>query len=405
MTTAPPSIRGANWRLNAPTAPVTGLKVCVPTIHPAGDQRVIRCAQAAVDLGLAIHFVWLGSQVGDFRHDERVHESVLPPARSFRDRIRSMRRLIRKARSSDADVWHIHDFYLLPFAYAWSRRTGRPVLYDVHEYYPEYYSRRIPAPVFVQRIVERLIRSVERWFSSRLAAADAVSETLAERFRSYGVPAASTPNFPAIEPFDRTARPLTPDLLRRVIHTGTLTSDYGSELLVEIARQLAQRAPEVQLTVVAKFPSDAARADFAAALSRASAPANVTVVDPVPSHEIAALLTAHGIGLSTLQDKGQAALAVPTKLYEYAAAGLAIVASDLPATRGFVRTSAVGALAAADRAEAYVRAILDTIRDADAVCGSVDARAEAARAELSWDAACAPALQRLLQTITQSHEA
>ncbi|WP_416905417.1 glycosyltransferase [Micromonospora echinospora] len=161
-----------------------------------------------------------------------MRETRLPEPTSARQRLRLVPAVAAVARRTHADLWHIHDYYLLPHARRWSRRTGRPVLYDVHEYYPEYYSQRFAAPAPVQHAARRLVAGAERWYAGRLGAANAVSEQLADRFRALGLPAVATPNYPSADAFARPARPLTPDLLRRVVHTGSLTTDYGADVLV-----------------------------------------------------------------------------------------------------------------------------------------------------------------------------
>ncbi len=43
-------------------------------------------------------------------------------------------RLAREARRRDADLYHVHDPELLPAALWLAQRSGRPVVYDAHEY-------------------------------------------------------------------------------------------------------------------------------------------------------------------------------------------------------------------------------------------------------------------------------
>ncbi|OKI45194.1 hypothetical protein A6A27_12385 [Micromonospora sp. CB01531] len=360
---------------------------------------MLRCAQPILDAGFDIHFIWLGGEPGDARPHARVSETRLPEVRSFRDRLRLVPRVAALARELDADAWHIHDYYLLAHARRWARRTDRPVLYDVHEYYPEYYSERFAAPTWVQRTAKHLVAGVERRHAVRLGAANAVSEELAERFRACGVPAIATPNYPSTEAFHHPARELTPDLLRRVIHTGNLTTQYGADVLVHLAVELAQIAPDVELLAISRFPSEADRRRFTASLARAGRPANLTMLDLVPAHEVAGLLATCGIGLSMMQDVGEARLSVNSKFYEYASMGLAIVTSDLPAARRFMAASAVGQCVPADRPELFARAIGDLIANAGDTCGAVNRAAPRAREELSWERTCAPRIQSLVRQL------
>ncbi|WP_158554026.1 glycosyltransferase family 4 protein [Micromonospora deserti] len=393
-----------HWRLRVPTAPRVGRTVCVPTVHPTGDRRVLRCAQAVLDAGFDVHLIWLGGDPGAFRHHPRLRETRLPEPASLTDRLRAVPKVAAVARDVEADLWHIHDYYLLPHARRWTRRTGRPVLYDVHEYYPEYYSERFAAPSWMQGLARRLVAGVERRHAVRLGAVNAVSEQLANRFRAFGVPAVATPNYPSVDAFHHPPRELTPDLLHRVVHTGNLTTQYGADVLVGLAAELARIAPGVEVLAISRFPSDAARQRFAESLERAGRPANLTMLDPMPAHEVAGLLATCGIGLSLMQDVGEAPLAVNTKFYEYAIMGLAVVTSNLPAARHFVQTSSVGRCVPAHRPDLFARAIVDLIADAGPTCEAVNRAAGRARRELSWERTCAPRLQSLVRQLASGPE-
>ncbi|MDR0366094.1 MAG: glycosyltransferase, partial [Bifidobacteriaceae bacterium] len=132
-----------SWRLTVP-AHVTAESplIAVPTIHPRGDRRVIRCAQDALNAGFRVRFIWLGAD-DQPATDPAASEVILPKARSLRQRLGVIPKLAKIAAAEPADLWHIHDLYLLPSAKRWHRRTGRNVLYDVHEYYGLVYAERL----------------------------------------------------------------------------------------------------------------------------------------------------------------------------------------------------------------------------------------------------------------------
>jgi glycosyltransferase involved in cell wall biosynthesis len=390
-------ITTAHWRLRVPTGTPARRTVCVPTVHPVGDRRVLRCAQAVLDAGFDVHLIWLGGEPGEYQPHPRVRETRLPEPTSARQRLRLVPAVVAVAERTPADLWHIHDYYLLRHARRWSRRTGRPVLYDVHEYYPEYYSQRFAAPFLVQETARRLVAGVERHYAGRLGGVSAVSDQLAERFRALGVPAVATPNYPSAEAFSHPGRTLTPDLLRRVVHTGSLTTDYGADVLVRTAAELSRIAPQVEVVAISRFPSEAARRRFTEAVERAGHPANLRMVDPMPAHEVADLLATCGIGLSLMQDVGEARLSVNSKFYEYAIMGLAVVTSDLPAARHFVEDFAVGRCVPPASPECFAQAITELVADAEATCAAVNRTTARAREELSWERTCAPRLRALVR--------
>ena len=79
-------------------------------------------------------------------------------------------------------------------------------------------------------------------------------------------------------------------------------------------------------------------------------------------------------------------LAWPIKLVEYMAAGLAIVASDLPVQAAVIRDSGTGLVVAADRAASHANAICALLADAEMWKQySVNGK-DAARTKYKWQA-------------------
>lgn len=388
------------WRLRVPaTLRPDAPLICIPTIHPRGDQRLIRCAQVALDAGFRVHFVWPGA--GTPSRTAQVSETLIPVLSSFRERAARIRHIAKLAGAQDARLWHIHDLYFLARARAWSRRTRRAVVYDVHEYYGSYYSSRLPLPGFLRPAVKALIDRLQVAATARIGGANLVAEAMAAPYRRRGVPVAVTPNYPLREHIAGVpVRPFA-ERARRVIHTGTLSRPYGAQTLIDLAVAAHARGSELTFDVVARFPNRTAEAEFLAAMRDAGDPPNLRLIDPVPAHDVPALLAGYGVGLSVLAAHGQNEVAIPTKLYEYALLGLAIVGTDRAAQRTFVEDHAVGEVFADDDIAGMLAAVERYAGASADVSAAVEGRAESARAHLVWEADPARSLTALLTELSQ----
>lgn len=387
-------VNGPNWRLRRPApSPGRGV-VCVPTVHPQGDQRVLRCAQSLLDVGFHLHLIWMGGKPGTDRWAPGLKETRLAEARSTRDRLRALPRLAGIAWRERPAAWHIHDFYMLPLALAWNLLTGRPVIYDVHEFYGQLYAMKMPKNL--RRIAGSLIDRFQGWAAHRLGGVNLVTEAMRDPFEGRtDVSISVTPNFPSGVLFADRQGNESEDRCLRVVHTGSLSPSYGSEVLIEVARLLAKRKNPTQIIAVARFHSVRARHDFFRTLERAGAPINLVLIDPMPAHKIPTLLGSCGIGLSLIQDHGQNPKTVPTKLFEYTLAGVAVVASDLDAQTSFIREHSVGQVVDAADAGAYVQAIEDLQSRWHEVESRSRLAANWAQTALTWESSCAPRLQEL----------
>lgn len=385
------------WRLIRPTSDFTGKTVIVPTVHTYGDQRIIRCVQSLLDAGYRVHLIWMGGTPGVSTWGERLAETRLPRAMSTSDRLVALARIAHLASMIEAAALHIHDYYMLPFALYWHWRHNRPVIYDVHEYYGPLYAMKFPMVFRVS--AEAIIDRFQVWATVRIGGANVVAERMATSFESAGARVAVTPNYPLTEPFKVSPRALTPAILKRAIHIGSLSPSYGSQVLVDVACYLQSIGADVAIDVVSRFSSSAAEEEFHAYLKAKGAPINLRLIEPVPAHAVSNLLSGYGIGISAIQDVGQNRLVVPTKLYEYTCAGLAVVASDLEAQHRFIQEYTCGVLVTASAPTSYAKAMLQLAANSEAIAFNVNAAASRATRELSWESAASPRLQAMAQEL------
>ncbi|MDF2559432.1 MAG: hypothetical protein K0R99_878 [Microbacterium sp.] len=382
------------WRVSVP-ASVTASSplLVVPTVHPRGDRRIVRCAQVALDAGFRVHFLWLGE--GEPSRDPLVAETVLPSPRNARERISMVRRVARAAASLNGELWHIHDYYFLGAALRWRRQSGRPVLYDVHEYYASYYAEKLPVPRRLRSIVAGILERYQVRAARRLGAANVVTERMAVPFRAAGVPVSVSPNYPMLSQFG--GLPSVPFEDRRwsVLHIGTLTRVYGTELLVELAARSAQRSLPFVFQVLGRYPSPEHQADFERLLDAAGRPANLTVLPTRPTHEMPDLLATAGFGLSLLMPDGQNEEAVPSKNYEHAMAGLVNVVTERQAQWRFSEENAITVHGDQRSADAMLDQML-RFAEAPRTDADLRARAGAARKHFTWELAVEPELRAQL---------
>lgn len=388
----PNAFESAGWKIRKPEQQWNGKTVVVPTIHPYGDQRVIRCAQALLDHSYGVHLIWPGGEPGVTRWSEALSETRLGKADSTLARMRLLPQLAFRARTGR--YWHIHDYYMLPFALGRWLLTRRPTLYDVHEYYPEYYSSKVPSRI--RPLVRRLIGDIQLAIATKVGGVNAAAPGIARPFQERGIPTAVTPNYPDWEFSPKPASAAKPF---RVVYVGSLNNSYGQQVMLETARLLSQRRSPITIDAIAKFSSAEARETFRAELADHGRPVNIRLLDPVASHQLPGILAQYTVGLSFLQPGGQNELAVPTKLYEYVCAGLAIVASDLRMQRDFLERHAIATLVEAGDAAGYADALQRMEKDAGAIQTEAATAAQAAASRLSWRASAVPSLQEVADRV------
>ncbi|WP_425844484.1 hypothetical protein [Agrococcus sp. TSP3-2-1] len=370
----------------------------MPTVHPRGDRRIVRCAQVALNAGYRVHFVWLGDAQSS--SGGLVAETVLPSPRSAFERVALVSRVAGQASLLPAAAWHIHDFYFLETAKRWRRRTGIPVLYDVHEYYGEYYARKLPLPSGLRRRLVRLLDDYQVRAARRLGAANVVSAEMAAPFTAAGIPVSIAPNYPMYAQFG--GLPSQPFESRRwnVLNIGTLTPEYGTEMLIRLAARSEQRSLPFVFQVVERYPAPRFEEEFRKLCESYGSPNNLRLLATRPTHEMPELLATAGFGLSLLMENGQNDIAIPSKLYEHAMAGLVNVVTKRGAQHDFSERHAVtvsGNPGDEDRILDEMLILAEAPRETHS---KLLQKSDAAKQAFTWERGAEPGLANVLRGLT-----
>ncbi len=183
--------------------------------------------------------------------------------------------------------------------------------------------------------------------SRMLRAADlvfAASPSLAEKLRAERRDVELLANVADVELFSRavTENHAEPESLAglprpRAVYVGNLAAyRFDFESLQAAARAL----PNVGFALVGPIGLGDPKAPAGPAESLAKEP-NVRFTGPVPQEHLPALLAHCDVGLVPLLENPHTLSAMPLKLWEYLAAGLPVVARDLPNLRGLAPESAI----------------------------------------------------------------
>ena len=148
----------------------------------------------------------------------------------------------------------------------------------------------------------------------------------------------------------------------RVVFVGLFTPLHGTAFIGDALAEIAED-PRIAVTMVGKGQ------DHADCRRRAASNPNVTWVDWVAGGELPAFVAAHDVSLGIFGTTAKAQNVVPTKVYQGAAAGCAVLTSDTPPQRAMLADTAVfvppgdaPALAAALRSLADDPELLATYR-------------------------------------------
>lgn len=349
------------------------------SVHPGLDARIFyREARSAAEHGFDVTLLAPDATAG------RVEGVTVRRLRGPGGRAGRLLRwpiLFVEALRGRADLYQIHDPELLPWAWLLGLLSRRPVVYDAHELFPEAILTKLWIPRAVRAPGSRLSGWLERAFAGQMSAVIAATPELADRFGAVNPRTVTVMNLPPVVEVRAQDEPSA----RVVIYAGLMNHERGLDILYATARLVRDRFPDFELRVLGRvdasgLPEDAART------SEAWAAVGVRFLGSVPQPEVASHLRGSAIGWLPMNPGSPSKrLAWPVKMGEYLAAGIAIVASDLPVQARVIREAAAGVVVEPFTAEAHAEAIISLL-ERPALAADMGRRGRHyARAHFTWE--------------------
>jgi len=252
-----------------------------------------------------------------------------------------------QALAQEHDVVVVHDPELLLAAAGLGIRN---LIWDVHEDPAAALAVKAWMPAVLRRPVAAGWRRAESLVEKRHSLLLA-EHAYQQRFRH------SHPVVPNSVPVPRAIAPPGVD---RVSYLGSVTMSRGCDTMIEVGRELRRRTNgAVTLEVIGEAADPEARH----ALRSAAAAGDLSWSGFVPSEVALARVSGSLAGLCLLRNLPNYRVSLPTKIVEYCALGVPVIATQLPLVADLVRSEKVGLEVPWDDPSSVVDAILSLRAD------------------------------------------
>jgi glycosyltransferase involved in cell wall biosynthesis len=295
------------------------------SVHPPFDTRIFQKQARALAAG-----GYDVTLVVPHARDETVDGvklRALPPAGNrLRRMVAAPPRVLREALKLRADVYHFHDPELIPVGLA-LKALGKRVIYDVHEDVPKSILGKTylaPAAVRPLAATSRLVeQTASRAFDLVVLARDDIMESFAGHPRTLLIR-----NYPSRAAFPEVTRVDRGDGEFLVAYSGGLTLGRGAVQMLDALARVPDRC-RPRLVIFGKFGP----AELESQMRAHPAFGRVDYRGWVPYETLPAQLARADAGIVCFQPEPNNVNAGPTKLFEYMACGLPVVASNFPLWR------------------------------------------------------------------------
>jgi glycosyltransferase involved in cell wall biosynthesis len=304
------------------------------------DNRVRRYAEALVRRGDQVDAIAVGHAgqpafeiirgVRVFRIQSRVRDESGPFSYLLKMLLfffRSMWFLAKRTFRQPYDLIHVHnlpDFEV--FAAILPRLRGTNVLLDMHEITPEFYASKFR--IGERSLLYRLLALVEKisiaFVNHVIVVNHMVEEAVLKRGSMRPEKCTVILNYPDTRIFERMAPHVRSGDEFTICYPGTLSRHQGVDIAVEAVGLLREKAPGLRFLIIGDGPE---RENLKRLIVERGLQDCVSMTGLIPLEQVAKIMTRIDLGVVPKRKEGFGDIAFSTKIMEFMAMGVPVLAS------------------------------------------------------------------------------
>jgi glycosyltransferase involved in cell wall biosynthesis len=336
------------------------MHIChMTTVHPAKDARIFyRMSRALAERGYAVTLI-----APESSEDSLVRMSTWNAQIERAGRTKRLALALRAALAAHADIYHFHDPELIPLGLALKvLRPSAAVVYDVHEDYPAMMRVKYWIPEPLRPLIAQAAHLANTVAGVCLDGIVVADPNVQQDFQHVALHKAIVYyNFPTLSLF--TPAPAEPAVAQAdLVYIGGMSDRSGTFVLLDALALLAKQGISPSVRLAGYTDGEAGLVAIQQGIRTRGISAQVELRGRIPHTQVPAWIRSGRIGLVTLQPIAKFLKNIPTKMFEYWACGLPVIASDLPPIRPFLTNEKNGLLFAPTSAEDLAHVIAWLIR-------------------------------------------
>lgn len=329
----------------------------VTSIHPDFDARIWKHARLLSDSGHNVKLIcpWtLPNRTNidgiDIYTFTKAPHRIIRPLWYWISLVPLLILVIRRSQ-----IVHFHDLDLLPIMTLIA--LVKPVVYDVHENYPDEMLEKEWIPKLLRPSTYYVVKYVQLVCSLIIKNIVLVAPSQEKYFGSSSLHKTYLYNYASISLIEEVADNYE-SRSPCVIFTGSQHLNNGSMLLLDIAHLVVKKNVSVKFIMIDRFSDYKFREQFYKKRSSLELENNVIIVGNIKPQSIMEYLNTATIGISPNLRVPQQINGIHTKLFEYMAAGIPMIISDLPHQKELIMQTGSGYAEMPESPEDFANAII-----------------------------------------------
>lgn len=304
--------------------------VChLSSVHIRTDVRVFyKQCLTLINAGYKVHLVVADGQGNQRKGGVIIHDVGTYKSRRQRFFFAPIK-ILGQALQIKADAYQIHDPELLPIAVILKYLSRKPVVYDIHECYAEAFLHKDYLSPARGKALSYLIKYIERGSLKVLDQGIAATEHIAEQFTD--IP--TIHNYPILAEWEQVENNIERYQSRNICYIGNITKERGIGRVVK-----ALAAVDCRFLLAGRYEP----AEYREELRALPGFDKVIEYGYVDRTQAAEIFAQSALGIVLFDKSPNHLYSLSTKIFEYMAAGLPVLISDLPTNVELMHKSGAG---------------------------------------------------------------
>ncbi|MDD3653287.1 MAG: glycosyltransferase family 4 protein [Desulfotomaculaceae bacterium] len=319
--------------------PAPALDVFVMTVHRWDDPRIFHkeACSLAKKYRVELH------APGEGKAFRRQGVRVCPLPRYTSRYLRPLQwwRLLIRGFSTRAKVIHLHDPELLPVGLLIKLLRRKKLVYDVHEDFAASLESKPWLPPLLRPALATALGRVEKWFARRVDALVLAEIYYEDLFPKNEVPRVGIYNYPLPDLIPATSEP-GQDHVFKLIYAGGISKPRGAEQMVRALALVNWQGRDFRLLLIGPVRPPVLREELISLATSIGLAEKVIITGLLPLEAVYGHYAGADLGLCLLHPEKNYVNSLATKIFEYMAAGLPVLASNFPAWTELVQKNCCG---------------------------------------------------------------
>lgn len=307
------------------------IKVChLTSVHPVEDVRIFHkeCTSLAKNV-YEVFLVHVSKELSTIKNGV----NLISTGKVYKSRIKrilfSPIDVLKKALATDSSLFHFHDPELIPIGLILKLVYRKKVIYDVHEDIAKQVLTKTWIPTQTLRIIMSFIlKFIETIASKQMSAIIPATHSIADNFKETNFSVVPVMNYPKLDEIPLSHPSSISTNTQYMCYIGGLTQSRGIFEMTEACHR-----NNIKLVLAGTFYPEVLENELFSSYN------GIEIVDyrgQMDRQGVVDILSKATAGLVILHPLKNYIDSLPTKMFEYMAAGIPVIASSFPLCRQII---------------------------------------------------------------------